>query len=242
MHDISGSKYLQYPVHREWFAGDDFAQPRTTKMLELRLVYQGALHGSDKGKTHSDHKQTIRRYFHKQLVNAWKTKPPLRERNGLHYPYSKQIHGRVIWQGGETDMDQLIQSLGSKRYLPIVTEDLALACKLDILLLSRDLSGVLRTGDLDNRIKTLLDALRMPHVGENSDGDEDPLYCLMEDDKLVSELHVTADLLLAEPEQVVENPRVNISGELTTSISHVFAVVKVLVTPTRAIIGNRDFA
>jgi hypothetical protein len=232
---------LEYPFSREWIATEHFAQTGKIKMLELRLVYQGVLPASDGEKTNSDIKQAIRRYFHKQLVNAWKTKYPLRERSGIPSPYSKRIHGRVVWAGGETDRDECIQSLGSKRYLPIVTDDLALVCKLDILLLSRDLIGVLRTGDLDNRIKTLLDALRIPKVGENSDGDEDPLYCLMQDDKLVSELRVTADLLLAEPEQVIESPRLNKFGEASTSPNHVLAVINVAVRPTRAMQGNMDF-
>lgn len=210
-------------------------------MLEMRLVYQGLLPASDGEKTNSDIKQSIRRYFHKQLTNAWKTKHPLRERSGNPAPVSKRIHGRVVWAGGETDRDEFILSLGNKRYLPIVTSDLALVCRLDILLLSRDLTGVLRTGDLDNRIKTLLDALRIPKMGENSDGDEDPLYCLMEDDKLVSELHVTADLLLAEPEQVIENPRINVFGEACASTNHVLAVINIAVKPTRVMLGNMDF-
>jgi hypothetical protein len=212
-------------------------------MLELRLVYQGLLPASDGDKTNSDVKQAIRRYFHKQLVNAWKVKDPLRERSGIHFPHTgKYSQGRVVWSGGETDRDCLIQSFGNKRYLPIVSADLCLICKLDILLLSRDLTGIVgKTGDLDNRIKTLLDALRFPRVGENSEGDEDPLYCLMQDDKLISQLTVTADLLLAEPEQVVENPRINLRGEATTSTNHVFAVINVAVKPTRVMIGNMDF-
>ncbi len=54
-------------------------------------------------------------------------------------------------------------------------------------------------GDVDNRIKVLFDAPRMP---ENCDEfadypmpekDEDPFYCLLEDDRLVTEMKVTTD-------------------------------------------------
>ena len=56
-------------------------------------------------------------------------------------------------------------------------------------------------GDIDNRIKTLIDALRIPSGGEIPDewvpdeGDT-PLFCLLEDDKLVSAFSVTTDRLL----------------------------------------------
>jgi hypothetical protein len=56
-------------------------------------------------------------------------------------------------------------------------------------------------GDLDNRLKVLLDALRVP----NSDqlpalsapaAKEDPFYTVLEDDALVTRLNVEADRLL----------------------------------------------
>lgn len=63
-------------------------------------------------------------------------------------------------------------------------------------------SIVTQTGDIDNRLKTLFDALRMPHKSseipseatpENTDK---PFYCLFEDDNLISGLSVTTDRLL----------------------------------------------
>lgn len=43
-------------------------------------------------------------------------------------------------------------------------------------------------GDIDNQLKTLFDALRAPHdvaelPGGPSDGDQDPLFCLLDDDE-----------------------------------------------------------
>ena len=59
-------------------------------------------------------------------------------------------------------------------------------------------------GDIDNRVKTLLDALKMPSTGEIPPGaspgqDEDPLFCLLEDDSLVTRLSVEMDQLLDLP-------------------------------------------
>jgi hypothetical protein len=62
--------------------------------------------------------------------------------------------------------------------------------------------GVFQAGDIDNRIKTLIDALRRPCTATELAGNEiplegeDPFYCLMEDDKQVTHLEVETDLLL----------------------------------------------
>jgi hypothetical protein len=66
----------------------------------------------------------------------------------------------------------------------------------------RDSPGNLVTsgGDIDNRLKTLLDALRVPDVikgmPDMPSEDEDPFFCLLEDDCLITALSVTTDTLL----------------------------------------------
>jgi hypothetical protein len=60
-------------------------------------------------------------------------------------------------------------------------------------------SIVTRAGDIDNRLKTLLDSLRMPHNRSEipadyvAGPDEEPFFCLLEDDNLISSLSVTSD-------------------------------------------------
>ena len=61
-------------------------------------------------------------------------------------------------------------------------------------------------GDLDNQLKTLFDALRQPHdLGElpartaTPDKDEEPFFCLLQDDQLVSRVDVSAFRWLAAP-------------------------------------------
>jgi hypothetical protein len=77
---------------------------------------------------------------------------------------------------------------------------------LDILFLRHDPPGsVVHAGDLDNRIKTLIDALRKPQGAielrgnETPTDDEDPFFCLLEDDKLVTGLTVESDRYLEPP-------------------------------------------
>ena len=56
-------------------------------------------------------------------------------------------------------------------------------------------------GDIDNRVKTLFDALRMPSLDELPKRDvpkrgEEPFYVLLEDDALVTGFSVITDRLL----------------------------------------------
>jgi Rhodopirellula transposase DDE domain len=86
----------------------------------------------------------------------------------------------------------------------IARSALKLKCELCVNMLVNHSLGSLVTGigDLDNRVKTLLDALRVP---------KDPqefknvtlapgLYpCLLEDDAMITALHITTDRYLACP-------------------------------------------
>lgn len=92
---------------------------------------------------------------------------------------------------------------GGFRFVPLVTQELTLACSIEILFLRPDSPGgaVINSGDLDNRLKTLFDALRVPSPGEMNpkltpQDDEDPFYCLLEDDRLITKVSVETDLLL----------------------------------------------
>lgn len=75
-------------------------------------------------------------------------------------------------------------------------------CGLDILLLRSDkVSDAQWYGDIDNRVKTLIDSLRVPVATEDYSNrlpadDEKPLFCLLEDDKLITKLSVETDQLL----------------------------------------------
>jgi hypothetical protein len=88
--------------------------------------------------------------------------------------------------------------------VPLVTQRLNLICRLNILFLRPEDPGTLirHGGDLDNRLKTLFDALRRPQDpaeipgGDQPNPSEIPFFCLLEDDALISDLDVTTDRLL----------------------------------------------
>jgi hypothetical protein len=97
-------------------------------------------------------------------------------------------------------------------FLPLVTEDLCLRCSLDILFLRREEKDfILQGGDIDGRLKTLFDSLRMTDKQDElppraaPEQDENPFFCLLQDDKLISEVHVTTGPLLMLPGEKVIN-------------------------------------
>lgn len=100
----------------------------------------------------------------------------------------------------------ILRPVSPFHFAPLVNTPWRMAASLDILFLRQEPAGHLITqgGDLDNRMKTLLDALRMPlNKSELPDDDtplqgEDPFYCLLEDDALVTGISITADHLLMD--------------------------------------------
>lgn len=154
--------------------------------LEFRLIYQGSLPAqqSDRGPTAVKHK--IRQEFHKQLKELWQQNWMLRQ----------YVH--------DTGIEHLTTQYQRNGYnfIPLVSENNAVVCNLEVLFLRRDNPGnfVIQGGDIDNRVKVLFDALRMPkrlnEIPHPPQQDEDPFYVLMEDDKFITGFTVTTDRLL----------------------------------------------
>jgi hypothetical protein len=165
--------------------------------MQFRLIYQGKLPAASSSDKRSEEKHAIRRVFHPQLLELW-TKNPFLKR-------FVQGHTPKVFPDGEavSVMSKMAEAYirSSYRFLPLIRSKLGVMCSLDILFLRRDEPGDLISGggDIDNRIKVLFDALRVPAENEVRGipgADEDPLLCLLEDDKLISEIHITTDRLL----------------------------------------------
>jgi hypothetical protein len=149
--------------------------------MEFRMVYEGPLdpqtsHGRVK------EKHALRQHWHTQLKELWQ---------------------QFIFLKRSLDYWENQYKRDGFRFVPLVNENQAGWCSLDVLFLRRDMPGSLvkSGGDIDNRIKILFDSLRMPkgnqELGGAVPGDgEDPFFCLMEDDKFVTEIRVTTDRLL----------------------------------------------
>jgi len=170
------------PVVGEYHYGN---LPEKGWQVEFRLLYDGPL--ASEG--NATDKQRVRRQLHPQLRQLWTVNPHLSE-----------------WYESGEKMDAILArkyDICGNGFVPLVTEQLGLVCSLDILFLRRSALGeVLKTGgDLDNRLKTLFDALRTPtnrdECGRDEySQDELPTYTLMSNDALVADLRIEADRLL----------------------------------------------
>ncbi len=180
----------------EWDSGvyedDELSGP----LMQFRLVYEGPLSSAakkDGGKAQKE-RHAIRRVIHRQLKHLWNTHPTL-----LGMQKREE-------EGYESELDILgnIHKKCDRRFIPLVNETKNLVCSIDVLFLRRqDPGGVLtQRGDLDNRLSQLFDALTIPRTCEGVappvEG-EDPFFCLLEDDSLVTGFTVSSDRLYAEP-------------------------------------------
>jgi hypothetical protein len=179
-------------------------------IVEFRLLYQGELVASSNTHRRAAEKHDIRKYFHPQLRRLWSVKPGLRqlaESIGSHWiaendqtPVSMQHR----FNEGIAATGRNWQRAGFD-FVPLVTSKFALRCSIDVLLLRpEEKKYVFEQGDIDGQLKTLFDALRIPKESSEAGGnipadDEKPFFCLLEDDRLISEVHVTADQLLLLP-------------------------------------------
>jgi len=189
------------------------------------LAYEGELRPSQRdplpGQLNplAQHKHEIRRVFHKQLKHLWAINDFLRfyrrhpeDIMGVSPVDSRPIYESAAWFGHkEEDKIPLIEYIASQhnehgyRFVPLVRKEFSLLCSIDILFLRRDIPGsAIQAGDIDNRVKTLIDALRKPDNANELKGNElpsqgeDPFFCLLENDKLVSHFAVETDTLLDE--------------------------------------------
>jgi hypothetical protein len=177
--------------------------------MRFHLVYNGSLRASASSSKPRD-VMNIRRELSPQLKHLWDThhalevlsltgaiqKRPSRYRIG-------EMTARQFARRDPSSFEDCLTALpvGDKHYLPLVRQSLDLNCELQILFLRQQNPGELisQGGDIDNRVKTLLDALRMPTKEEQERAgkfDDDGLFCLMESDTLVSRLDVDTDRLL----------------------------------------------
>lgn len=188
-------------------------------LLEFRLLYQGELPPSgNKGRPTEKH--AIRRVFHPQLRRLWSVKPnlkywafqwfqkaPREAAQALNVKNLTQEEiGNARFRLGIETMGKFYAKAGYE-LAPLVVPEFAAQCSIDILVLRPGERIVFdEQGDLDGQVRTIIDALRMPDNpsetgGAQPDDDERPLFCLLQNDKLVSEIKVTSDELLQLPEQ-----------------------------------------
>lgn len=178
--------------------------------MDFRLLYRRPL----KPNGDKDAQHHIRRRLHPQIRELWKY-PPL---NVAYGETGQPVHSAQF----NPDFIRDRHKVNGVEFVPLVIEKPAFAVTLDIPILRPEQAGysiILQGGDIDNRLKTLFDALRTPSQSQELPNnyspcpDETPLYCLLEDDRLITSVAVTMDRLLdpqADPNEVFLTLRVQV--------------------------------
>lgn len=155
--------------------------------MEFRLIYQGQLKGNGTAKD----KHAIRQALHSQLVALWEQEPLLGYKEFLP-------------NGTKADESPFVHRVGQDTFVTLVNAKAYLMAELHVTFLRPEPPGTLlsQAGDIDNRIKTLFDGLRKPNTQDEIPNEEigkfteQPMFCLLEDDSLISSLAVETDRLL----------------------------------------------
>jgi hypothetical protein len=174
--------------------------PEGGETMEFRLLFRGHLPSADKADVEMKH--NIRKQLHPQLREVWMGHPSLK---GSFEPGLKS---------GISIVDKIANDYSKCkfRFVPLVRKK-ENACSLNITILFRhEPYRAYNRGDLDNRVKTLVDGLRMPDqcsevTGQLPSEDEDPFFVLMDDDIAIYEFRVTTDQLFVPYNPKVENYR-----------------------------------
>ncbi|MBZ5609865.1 MAG: hypothetical protein LAP38_16515 [Acidobacteriia bacterium] len=169
--------------------------------MEFRLVYRGPLSSSSRSNSRATEKHQIRKQLSPQLHQFWKEHPHLK-----HFLTTGEfLRGPSELGEPQNLVTRLAKqfSRGAHTFVPLVREQDDTYCSLNILFLRRDAPGRIVTGggDLDNRLKTLLDALKVPQTTDGLpdvvEQGFDPIFCLLQDDSQITSLSVIADRILA---------------------------------------------
>ena len=156
--------------------------------MEFTLYYRGILKANGGAKE----KHELRRIFHRQLKELWHQKPLINFQKTMLDTTTKNQSLNIIKKIHNFELD------------PLDTEKATLIAELSISLLRPEPPGslILNSGDIDNRLKTLLDALKVPASPgelppeEKPGPDETPFFCLLEDDSLITKISVSTDRFL----------------------------------------------
>jgi hypothetical protein len=213
--------------------------------MKFTLTYAGPLPSSG-NRPKNDAKWNIRKKLHPQLEDLWDSHPALQAveadrlfpKTGgavlaqVHHEHPGPLH-IVTWSNEprtpeRLDLCEPIEKHGAW-FRPLVRESFALHCGLKILFLRKEHPGkIYQGGDIDGRIKTLLDALSMPQhaeqVHEKTSTTLHPIYCLLEDDSFVSGLNIESERLLTDQNHAADYVQLIIEVDVRVQQATVYNV------------------
>jgi hypothetical protein len=159
--------------------------------FEFSLVYTEVIRSSNNNST--KRKSDVRRALDKQLRPLWEMQP------------FKNIDNQIDPKFRDKNIQSYIpRKIGLIEYVPLISNANYLFAELEITSLTKAIGQPylhpFKNGDLDNKIKTLTDALRRPQNNDEAKhdtaADDDRIFCLLDDDILISKYTVESHPLL----------------------------------------------
>ena len=152
--------------------------------MEFYLKYDGPL----KSNAGPKDKHNIREYLYPQMKKLWDIKP------------LNHLKDVFLTSGSKLSV---LKEVDGVVFAPLVSSVLKFVCQLNITILWPEELGVISGcgGDIDNRLKTLFDALQCPDINQikpvkESFVDKQPFFCLLENDKLITSVNIRTHTLL----------------------------------------------
>jgi hypothetical protein len=140
--------------------------------MRFTLVYEGPLPSTQRKV--SPIKASLRKVFSPQV--------------------EEQLRSRV------KDFENLDSQIEGHKFVCIVNDRFRTGAELDVLILTP--THLARPGDIDNRLKTLIDGLTRPANSQQVQGasmNDEITFCLLEDDGLITKLTVDSRSWLGRP-------------------------------------------
>jgi len=188
--------------------------------MRFTLIYNGKLPPQKGKKGTTKEKWDIRHKIHPQLLELWQKSqtlkdvkvaskiPPVGQAFNMQFSHHDDSY-QFREAPNDRDLYEPLEIKGQK-FIPLIRKSMALICDLDILFLRKEEPGaIISQGDPDNRIKTLIDGLRMPQCPDemNNAGNDlpSPMHCLLQDDSLIAGYSIRTERLLSTPESLEED-------------------------------------
>jgi hypothetical protein len=176
--------------------------------VEFDLKYRGLLPAATGSNKQVPGKHHVRQVVREQLEVLWAKDSRFTKIDPSKLQRGKMKEGRFDVQRPIGDFPAAWlyhHEVRGIHFVPLITHIREARCRLAIRLFRRHPPGeiIARGGDLDNRLKTLFDALRMPHTADElPDGvplGPSPFLCLLDDDALITKVSIETFGLLTPP-------------------------------------------
>jgi hypothetical protein len=221
-----------------WEAVRRLAEP--DDLMKFTLIFDGDLPSAG-NKPQPMAASLIRNIFHDQLADLWDSHVLLRQLRHEARVCDKKMGDLTLdirapklpdyldqpppLRSNQIDLCAPIPVPNVGGFVPLVRHSLYLACTVDVLFLRHEepFALMMLGGDLDGRLKTLFDALKMPHPKDRYVGHtltDDPLYVVLEDDALITDFSIKSGRLLGRAAK--KKHEVRLTVDITIKVLRVF--------------------